>query len=98
MDKKYFEILEKMENEKIDITKLYILSCVFCPISGAEITEEERKKEEWEIAEFTYKCWFSSEDDLDIARLSWLVSDRWQEICTKNISVKDFVEDYYYCS
>lgn len=81
---KYFEILEKIHNEKIDITKLYILDCI----------SFDTKEEEWEVMQYTYNCWIEADTDLDLARLSEIVCDKWEEIKNGKKTKQDIIE---YC-
>lgn len=80
---KYFEILEKIENEKIDITKLYILSCM----------SFDTNEENWKAMEYTYDCWIEADTDLDLARLSAIVCDKWEEIQNDEIDYLEIIED-----
>ena len=70
MENKYFKILEKINEEKIDITKLYILSC--CPFDTDELN--------WAIMKYTYDVWLEADTDLDLAKLTAIVCDNWEGI------------------
>ena len=81
MDKKYFDILDKICEEKIDITKLYILSC--CAFDTNELN--------WAVMEYTYECWLEADTDLDLARLTAVVIDNWEEIQNEEIQKDEII-------
>lgn len=81
MDKKYFEMLDKITEENVDITKLYILSC--CSMETDEL--------DWEVMEYTYKCWLDADTDLDLAKLTAIVCDNWKEIQNEEISEDEII-------
>lgn len=82
MDKKYFEMLDKITEEKIDITKLYILSC--CSMDTNELN--------WAVMEYTYKCWLHADTDLDLALLTAVVVDNWEEIQNDEITDTEIID------
>lgn len=82
MENKYFKILEKINEEKIDITKLYILSC--CPFDTDELN--------WAIMEYTYDVWLEADTDLDLARLTAVVADNWEEIQNDEITDTEIID------
>ena len=82
MDKKYFKMLDKITEEKVDITKLYILSC--CSMETDEL--------DWEVMEYTYKCWLDADTDLDLARLTAIVIDHWQGIIEGKIDMQEIID------
>ena len=82
MDKKYFEMLDKITEEKIDITKLYILSC--CSMDTEELN--------WAVMEYAYKCWLHADTDLDLAILTAIVIDHWKGIETDRITTEEIIE------
>lgn len=79
---KYFEILNKISEEKIDITKLYILSC--CSMDTEELN--------WAVMEYTYDCWLEADTDLDLAILTAIVIDHWKGIETDRITTEEIIE------
>ncbi len=79
---KYFEILDKICKENIDITKLYILSCI----------SAETEELEWEEMEYAYDCWIEADTDLDLARLAGIVSENWEEIKNDEITDEEIIE------
>lgn len=82
MDKKYFEMLDEITEENIDITKLYILSC--CSMDTNELN--------WAVMEYTYKCWLQADTDLDLAKLTAIVIDHWKGIETDRITIEEIIE------
>lgn len=82
MDKKYFEMLDKITEENIDITKLYILSC--CSMDTNELN--------WAVMEYTYKCWLQADTDLDLAILTAIVIDHWKGIETDRITIEEIIK------
>lgn len=82
VDKKYFKILNKIAEEKIDITKLYILSC--CAMNTEEL--------DWAVMEYTYKCWLKADTDLDLAKLTAIVNDNWEEITEDKIDMEEIID------
>lgn len=80
--KKYFNILNKISEEKIDITKLYILSCC----------SKETEELNWAAMEYTYDCWLEADTDLDLARLTEIVCDNWEEILNNNIDIQRIID------
>ena len=82
MKEKYFEILNKISEEKLDITKLYILSC--CSMDTEELN--------WAVMEYTYDCWLEADTDLDLAKLTAIVIDHWEEIQNDEITDTQIIE------
>lgn len=79
---KYFEMLDKIMEENIDITKLYILSC--CTMDTKELG--------WEVMEYTYNAWLQADTDLDLARLTAIVVDHWQGIIEDKIDMQEIID------
>ena len=69
--KEYYEILKEINDKKIDITKLYIYSCI-----STEIEEQEHER----IVEYIYDSWLEIDADVCLARLCEIVSEHWEEI------------------
>lgn len=84
---KYFDILKEIDKQKIDITKLYILSCM----------SAETEEEEWKKMEYTYDCWIEADTDLDLSRLTDIVVEHWYEIQNDEMFDKDIIEIYFGC-
>lgn len=80
---KYFEILEKINKENIDITKLYLLSCL--DISDRELATEQM--------EFCYDLWLEADVDMDLARLADIVKEYWEEIQNDKLTDEEIIEE-----
>lgn len=80
---KYFEILEKINKENIDITKLYLLSCL--DISDRELATEQM--------EFCYDLWLEADVDMDLARLTDIVKKYWEEIQNDKLTDEEIIEE-----
>lgn len=84
---KYFKILEELENQKIDIVKLFLLSSI-------KFTQDN-KKEEWNIVNYCYDMWLEIDDDIDLAKLADIVVEHWEEILNEEYSYDDIVVDLF---
>lgn len=80
---KYFEMLEKINKENIDITKLYLLSCL--DISDRELATEQM--------EFCYDLWLEADVDMDLARLTDIVKKYWEEIQNDKLTDEEIIEE-----
>lgn len=80
---KYFEMLEKINKENIDITKLYLLSCL--DISDKELATEQMK--------FCYDLWLEADVDMDLARLADIVKEYWEEIQNDKLTDEEIIEE-----
>lgn len=78
--KEYYEILKEIENKKLDITKLYIYSCI-----STEIEENEHQ----EIVDYIYNMWLKIDEDICLARLCDIVNEHWEEIKTDDYTQED---------
>ena len=81
---KYYEFLQKIEEGRIDITKLYILSCI-----GWMKPDEE----EWKKVEYCYDLWIEADIDLDLGRLADIVNMNWEEIQKDEMTDEDIIEE-----
>ncbi len=81
---KYFELLDKIENEKINIVKLYLLSSI--NMAG------KNKKEEWAMVNYCYNLWIDIDVDIDLSRLADIVCWNWEEIKTNKKTNQDIIE------
>lgn len=79
---KYFKILGQIKKENLNITKLYILSCL----------DLEDKETATNQLNYIYKAWLDLDVDIDLSRLSDIVSEHWDEIETNQISEDEIVE------
>lgn len=80
---KYFEMLEKINKENIDMTKLYLLSCL--DLSDKELATEQMK--------FCYDLWLEADVDMDLARLTDIVDKNWEKIQNDEITDEEIIEE-----
>lgn len=83
--RKYFEMLEKIESEKLDIIKLYLLSSI--NMSG------KSKEEEWKMVNYCYDLWLDTDIDLSLSRLADIVVAHWNEIQADEITDENIIEE-----
>lgn len=81
--KKYFEILSEIEDSDIDMTKLYILSCI------------ERDNSVLEKLDYIYDTWLDIDEDICLARLCDIVDMHWEEIQDDEYGYDDIVIDLF---
>ena len=84
---KYFKILEQLENEKIDIVKLFLLSSI-------KFTQDN-EEEEWKIVNYCYDMWLEIDDDIDLAKLAYIVVENWEDIKNDEYGYDDIVVDLF---
>lgn len=84
---KYFKILEQLENEKIDIVKLFLLSSI-------KFTQDN-EEEEWKIVNYCYDMWLEIDDDIDLAKLADIVVENWKDIKNDEYGYDDIVVDLF---
>ena len=84
---KYFKLLEQIESEKIDIVKLYLLSCI-------KFTQDN-KEEEWKIVEYCYDMWLKIDEDIDLAKLADIVVENWKDIKEDDYGYNDIINDIF---
>lgn len=84
---KYFKILEQLENEKIDIVKLFLLSSI-------KFTQDN-EEEEWKIVNYCYDMWLEIDDDIDLAKLADIVVENWEDIKNDEYGYDDIVVDLF---
>lgn len=80
---KYFEMLEKINKENVDMTKLYLLSCL--DLSDKELATEQMK--------FCYDLWLEADVDMDLARLTDIVKKYWEEIQNDKLTDEEIIEE-----
>ena len=81
---KYFKLLGDIEKEKIDITKLYLLSSFQYSL--------DNEKDEWKAVNYCYDLWLMIDVDVSLSRLADIVADRWEEIKINKISKKEIID------
>lgn len=80
---KYFKILDQINEEKIDMTKLYILSCI------------ERDEENLAKLDYIYDTWLDIDEDICLARLCDIVNTHWEEIKEETFDYEDLVIELF---
>lgn len=81
---KYYEMLENVEEQKIDIVKLFLLSTINM--------SQDTKEEEWKIVNYCYDLWIDADVDIDLARLADIVVEHWKEIQNDEIFDDEIIE------
>lgn len=81
---KYYEMLENVEEQKIDIVKLFLLSTINM--------SQDTKEEEWRIVNYCYDLWIDTDVDIDLARLADIVVEHWKEIQNDEIFDNEIIE------
>ena len=81
---KYYNELKNIEEQKIDIVKLFLLST----INMSQATKEE----EWKIVNYCYDLWLKADVDLDLSRLADIVVEFWGKIQQNEITDEEILE------
>lgn len=81
---KYYNVLKNIEEQKIDIVKLFLLST----INMSQATKEE----EWKIVNYCYDLWLEADIDLDLSRLADIVVEFWSKIQNDEMTDKEIIE------
>lgn len=81
---KYYNVLKNIEEQKIDIVKLFLLST----INMSQATKEE----EWKIVNYCYDLWLEADIDLDLSRLADIVVENWEDIQNDKMLDNEIVE------
>ena len=68
----YYIVLGAIEKRKLDMTKLYLLSC----LENASIFTETQI----EMMNYCYDIWLNADFDLSLGRLADIVADNWEDI------------------
>lgn len=79
---KYFKILEEIEKNNLDITKLYILSCL--NLKDKELAIRQMN--------YIYDLWIDTDVDLDLSRLADIVVENWEDIQNDKMLDDEIVE------
>lgn len=80
---KYFEILKEIEDNNIDMTKLYILSCL------------QQDVDTLQKLDYIYDTWLDIDEDICLARLCDIVDMHWEEIQEDDYGYDDIVIDLF---
>lgn len=78
----YYEILDMIEAKRIDITKLYLLSCL----------EGNGKEKEIQMMNYCYNLWLNADVDIELSRLADIVRDNWSRIQQDEMLDTDIIE------
>lgn len=81
---KYYNELKNIDEQKIDIVKLFLLST----INMSQATKEE----EWKIVNYCYDLWIDTDVDLDLSRLADIVVENWEDIQNDKMLDDEIVE------
>lgn len=81
---KYYNELKNIEEQKIDIVKLFLLST----INMSQATKEE----EWKIVNYCYDLWLDTDIDLDLSRLADIVVEFWGKIQQNEMTDEEIIE------
>lgn len=84
---RYFKLLEQIGKEKIDITKLYLLSCIY--------STQDNKEEEWKIVEYCYDMWLKIDGDIDLEKLAYIVIENWEDIKQNKYGYNNIINDIF---
>lgn len=79
---KYFKILEEIEKNNLDTTKLYILSCL--DLKDRELAIRQM--------DYIYDLWIEVDVDLDLSRLADIVVENWEDIQNDKMLDNEIVE------
>lgn len=82
---KYYKILKEINENKLDITKLYILSCID--------TKDENSASE--KLEYIYDTWLDIDNDICLAKLCDIVCEHWEEIINEEYDYDDIISDLF---
>lgn len=81
---KYYKMLGNIEEQKMDIVKLFLLSTINM--------SQDTKEEEWKIVNYCYDLWIDADVDIDLARLADIVVEHWKEIQNDEIFDDEIIE------
>lgn len=81
---RYFEILNMIKAERLDITKLYVLSSTDNTLS---------KEERLEQMDYVYNTWLDADVDVDLARMTDIVVENWEKIKNDEMTDEEVLEE-----
>ena len=81
---KYYKMLGNIEEQKMDIVKLFLLSTINM--------SQDTKEEEWKIVNYCYDLWIDADVDIDLARLADIVVEHWKEIQNDEVFDDEIIE------
>lgn len=82
---KYYKILKEINENKLNITKLYILSCI-------DTKDENLASEK---LEYIYDTWLDIDGDICLAKLCDIVCEHWEEILNEEYDYDDIISDLF---
>lgn len=88
--KKYEEILKTMRKEKLDTTKLYILSCITYDKQDKLLTSKVLK-----MLDYIYDTWLEIDGNVCLEKLCDLVCENWEEIKKDEYTFDDICIDLF---
>lgn len=83
---KYEQIINLMKENKVDITRLYIYDTV-----RVLLPKEEHKS----AVEYVYDTWLDIDSDLDLAKLTDVVCEKWVEIKNDELTQDDIISEMF---
>lgn len=81
---RYFEILDMIKAERLDITKLYILSS-----TDNKLSKEERVEQ----MNYVYDLWLDADVDLDLSRMTDIVTENWKKIKSGKMTDEEILDE-----
>lgn len=81
---RYFEILNMIKAERLDITKLYILSS-----TDNRLSKEERVEQ----MNYVYDLWLDADVDLDLSRMTDIVTENWEKIKNGKMTDEEILDE-----
>lgn len=80
---KYYKMLKNIEEQKIDMVKLFLLSTINM--------SQDTREEEWKIVNYCYNLWIDIDVDIDLVRLADIVVEHWEEIKRNEITDDEII-------
>lgn len=87
---KYYKILKEINENKLDITKLYILSCITYDKQDKLLTSKVLK-----MLDYIYDTWLDIDEDICLAKLCDIVCEHWEEIINEEYEYDDIITDLF---
>lgn len=85
----YLKILKNIENKKLDINILYILSCLELKYMNKKTIQKQ--------TDYIYNIWKKSTIDLSLSKLCEVVKSVWGSIEEGRFSESDIIVFYFSC-
>lgn len=87
---KYYKILKEINENKLDITKLYILSCITYDKQDKLLTSRVLK-----MLDYIYDTWLDIDEEICLAKLCDIVCEHWEEIINEEYDYDDIISDLF---